>query len=334
MRISNPRTFAGDLPLATREYVNVKANELSGTINSTAVGLSAYIDSVSGNIHDYIDENVIMLSSAFTEVDNALSGHIDKNRDEVRRWLQGTNQPGISHDPAASPNGYAWLADDGKIDPALMPPISLTNVITINQFLFITELADWLNSTSQQWSYDAANNLLEINNTTVDDEYALIEEWLRIKVGNDQYKHIVQTGDMIVLTWNKDADIKSTDDSPITKDEISLYSRFFNFGLSDEDCTIDKLREKYVIDNNIIGQYIVTKGTQIDENGSAAMDGIDAGNSINNNSYTIPAPQVQKLTVPDGTVRTILGQSPDQTGNVKLKLSQLLTEGNGNRTNR
>jgi hypothetical protein len=55
--------------------------------------------------------------------------------------------------------------------------------------------------------------------------------------------------------------------------------------------------------------------------------------SEGNTSYTIPAPQVQKLTVPDGTVRTILGQSPDQTGNVKLKLSQLLTEGNGNRTN-
>lgn len=331
MRISNPRTFAGDLPLATREYVNVKANELSGTINSTAVGLSAYIDSVSGNIHDYIDENVIMLSSAFTEVDNALSGHIDANKKEVLRWLQGTNEPGTLHDPATSPNGYAWLASDGKIDPALMPPISLTNVITINQFLFITELADWLSSSSEQWSYDPATNKLYIDNAEVDDEYALIEEWLRITVENGQYKHIVQTGDMIVLTWNKEADLKSTDNAPITKDEISLYDRFFNFGLSDEDCTIDKLREKYVIDNNIIGQYIVTKGTNSEENNPEV--GIDAGNSINNNSYTIPAPQVQKLTVPDGTVRTILGQSPDQTGNVKLKLSQLLTEGNGNRSN-
>jgi hypothetical protein len=133
---------------------------------------------------------------------------------------------------------------------------------------------------------------------------------------------------MIVLTWNKEADLKSTANAPITKDEISLYDRFFNFGLPEKDYTIDKLREKYVIDNNIIGQYIVTKGTKSEE------DGIDAGNSINNNSYNkTPAPQVQKLTVPDGTVRTILGQSPDQTGNVKLKLSQLLTEGEGNRTN-
>jgi hypothetical protein len=235
MRISNPRTFAGDLPLATREYVNVKANELSGTINSTAVGLSAYIDNVSGNIHDYIDENVTMLSSVDAALSghidkniDALSGHIDKNRDEVKGWLQGTDENSENHkDPSNWTHGYAWLNPDGKIDPSLMPPISLTNVITINQFMLITETIGGISVNDSKYQAGQFENghLIVNEKDGIIDQFGLVECWLRLKAENGGYKHPVQTGDMIIVTYSSDTDIPSEIDPDILQEYTDFYRR-------------------------------------------------------------------------------------------------------------
>lgn len=159
MRISNPRTLAGDRPLATREYVEVSVSNLSSElythISNETKQLSSYVQEVSGDLMETIDTVSSVLtgtintvsSNLMTTIDTTstflqgevdyLSGEITGNLNKVSGWLTDDGNHDLGN------FGYAWLTETGKIDPSLMPPLSLTNVITINQFDILSEISQY-----------------------------------------------------------------------------------------------------------------------------------------------------------------------------------------------
>jgi hypothetical protein len=95
MRISNPTTFAGDQPLATRQYV---LNNLGNTYN--------------------------VLSGMLTNQNSTLSGEISALENRVIKWLTGKEASPDNPTGVAKGAGYAYLNEKtGKIDLSLMQPM-------------------------------------------------------------------------------------------------------------------------------------------------------------------------------------------------------------------
>lgn len=65
MKISNPRLFAGNTPLATQNYVLSVSGNLYNLVNSTSAITIDYTNEISGNLYNYIET-----------VENSLSSYI------------------------------------------------------------------------------------------------------------------------------------------------------------------------------------------------------------------------------------------------------------------
>ena len=215
MRISNPTSFAGDQPLATRKYVIDAQNAILENMKDNSEILSGMLDA-----------NTSMLS-----------GNISKLENKIIKWLTGNES---SQTGAAKGAGYAYLNDTtGKIDLSLMPPISITKVLTAAQWEI--ELA-WQNSAFPDDSSDGG-----------DGKYAAVEAYLNQTDKNTSKPlHVVESGDIIVVTYGKD-------DPPPTY-------------------VILNKNPNYNVDNSLVGPYIVTKptyntdgNTQIGEGGGVQV---------------------------------------------------------------
>ena len=147
MRINNPKTTAGGLPLATTWYVNSRHAEQK-----------EYIDSISAFLSGYTDQEVAAAVQGSIERDEALSAMSDIRDSEVVsalvRYITGSGDepqfvkdilsafPADPEDPSIyyTPKkfGYAYLAENKKIDPSLMPDISVMDVtVTDIEDLFL-----------------------------------------------------------------------------------------------------------------------------------------------------------------------------------------------------
>ena len=147
MRINNPKTTAGGLPLATTWYVNSRHAEQK-----------EYIDSISAFLSGYTDQEVAAAVQGSIERDEALSAMSDIRDSEVVsalvRYITGSGDepqfvkgilsafPADPEDPSIyyTPKkfGYAYLAENKKIDPSLMPDISVMDVtVTDIEDLFV-----------------------------------------------------------------------------------------------------------------------------------------------------------------------------------------------------
>ncbi len=206
MKISNPRTSVGNQALATTWYVDYKS----------AI-LSSYVQEVSGNIIEYVDEQSGTAYSKATEQDTSIMRTIAK-------YLSGKNLPPIDgfaetlitdyitgNDVALHTNGYAWL-NNGKIDPTLMPDLSVIRTIPITEMQifndFQTDLADAGSSLS-----------IALAALTSDSEKAqyMVQVYLEKHKNDASFEPannligFVQLGDMIVVSYVDHPTIDFTD---------------------------------------------------------------------------------------------------------------------------
>ena len=165
-----------------------------------------------------------------------------------------------------------------------------------------------------------------------------------------QFAHPVQMGDMLLVTYSLNdiqTDLEYTDYTtyintwrPEIISDIVDSDTFATKKTTGGDSWKEFIASWYSINNNYVGQYIVVRGNthnglQDIYNGSD-VDGIITGSIFDNNNTidgetypTSPLPQIQKLTMPDGTVRSICGISPtDSNGNVRLQLKDIYVTDN------
>lgn len=304
----------GDLPLATRQYVESSINTLSSQV---------FGDS---------------------EISGSLINKVEANHQQVINWLKGTsgnyeNNPTPGVDPDTN-NGYAWLDKNGKIDIRLMPPIALTNVITIDQFNLLQEVCTLSSYDGETWAAVSGSVM------TSTDQYSVVEYWLTLATQTEsetEYNHNVQTGDMIIVTFNGDlTDWKDTLDKETFENYIKNWNQsYFNNNSYESDWAewnnnrTDEnwksfVSKWYKLDNDYVGQYIVTVGNNKNNNNTEDSY-TESENIINGKPYTDTPPEVQKLTVPDGIVRSVCNIAPVDDGDIPLQLKELLINDNGDK---
>lgn len=245
MRISNPTSFAGDQPLATRKYVIEAQNAVLENIKDNSELLSGMLDA-----------NTSMLT-----------GNISALENKIKKWLTGNES---SQTGAAKGAGYAYLNDKtGKIDLSLMPPMSITKVLT-----------------AAQWEIELAwqNSGFPADDIIGDGKYAAVEAYLNQTGENGAPLHVVESGDIIVVTYYKK-------EPPPT------------------DVTLIKNTE-YNIDNSLVGPYIVTIPTYDTDGNTQIGDGKGV--------------QVQKLSWPDANLISVNNKTADPNGNVNVVFADLL----------
>lgn len=142
---------------------------------------------------------------------------------------------------------------------------------------------------------------------------------------------------MLIVTYNQKHD---TIFENLTEEKYIKYNKFFNRTAAEisfqnkwnaflieynnslnetskQQILSNFVNEWYNLNNNYIGQYIVTRSAS-DETSN------ENGNSINNTAYPGPGPQVQKLTIPDNFVYSVNNLSPDSNGNITLKFQNII----------
>ena len=221
MRISNPKTTAGGLPLATTWYVNKRFE-----------GTKLYIDAVSSFLSGYTDQEVAAATqasilrdqetSAYVDAqDAAISGLSDQHDAEVIsafcKYITGWGanpsefvahyMPTLSSEnPAEYYNftehqyGYAYLASNKKIATELMPDISILDVYTCD----IAELFNYLKDNNYLAHDREFAQLIEANPTDLQTILGVVKKAIEAYVlANQSLDGAIKAfgqGDVFVIT--------------------------------------------------------------------------------------------------------------------------------------
>lgn len=181
---------------------------------------------------------------------------------------------------------------------SLLPPISITNVLTVPQWE--VELAGLFDS-----NYG-------INNIQKDaDKFFAVEAWLRLTHVSGELSgelvHPVEAGDIIVVTYDKDDLPPSSYDAELGCYPLSTYQTWKNDMMDTDDG-----ERFYNIDPTLIGPYIVTSPSYNPYTDKVITEKLE--------------PQVQKLAFPEAGILSINNVPADDQGMVALHLSDLYRE--------
>lgn len=220
MRINNPKTTAGGLPLATTWYVNSRHAEQKEYIDSISAFLSGYTDEQVSNATAASIARDEAISAASVARDEALSAQSDIRDNEVvsalLRYITGsgnvpafveemfTNFPADPEDPSIyyTPKkfGYAYLAENKKIDPSLMPDISIMDVTVTD----IEDLFVYLKDKNYLAHDKELYKTLAANPTDLQTILTTVKKCLEIYIKDNQSLtgdiKVFGSGDLLVIT--------------------------------------------------------------------------------------------------------------------------------------
>lgn len=239
MRINNPKTTAGGLPLATTWYVNSRHAEQK-----------EYIDSISAFLSGYTDQEVAAAVQGSIKRDEALSAMSDNRDAEVVsalvRYITGSGDepqfvkdiltafPADPEDPSIyyTPKkfGYAYLAENKKIDPSLMPDISVMDVTVTD----IEDLFLYLKDNNYLAHDKELYGMVSANPTDLQTILTTVKRALEIYIlGNQTLDGDIKAfgkGDVLVITnFGKD-NIAADLETDAFKMFVDVFSQSFTCG--------------------------------------------------------------------------------------------------------
>jgi hypothetical protein len=313
MKISNPKTTVGGLPLATTWYVNTRIKQTKDYVDDLAAFLSGYTEKeVGAATAKAIDRE--------NNISSLLSAQSDTNDKEMVeafcRYITGNSTNGAPTTfvqnflPTTEPYalkeyGYAYLGPDKKIAHELMPDISLMDVTTVDvkEIYDYMKTTGWLDSATEKtvdtivFAGEDANNPVARNfwtaataaGTNVEKVVAVVKALL------EKYVLLTQTttgkmyaaGDILVVTCYDDAD--KTFAAKVAKEAkafIEVFSQSF-----------------------IGGGWICSSQARNDENSQTPVN---------------TAVKFTKLSFNQGEVISVNNLIPNANGNVSVNLANVL----------
>lgn len=132
MRIVNPRSSVGNLPLATTWYVDTQVEAASADLSEA---LNIAISGVNDKIAFETAERKLYDKAVTNTFARYITGDTNHKSDEVSEEIYGIVENYIKpylEDGILKSGGYAWLTNN-KVDPSLLPDLAISTPVPVNR---------------------------------------------------------------------------------------------------------------------------------------------------------------------------------------------------------